>query len=192
MNSTQGGFLRQLAASGLKTCLSRLARVSPCTWQVPEISVSVGTLEEAVGRHDFRGGPAAAVYFTLNAGQALTALMLFDPADMECLAKGFTGHSFPRGQRTTMAEEVMLLELGNVVLNAMVNPVLNAARKCALPPVPEFAEGDAARLLQALGAAADLKRESLVVKAALVIKCENSGTTCEAFAMVPPGLYSAE
>ena len=189
MNANLNAVLEQLAAASLKKCLLRLSRVSAGTWEVLEIKASAGTLEYAVKQHDFKN-PAAAVYFSLNAGSPLTAIMLFNPQDMECISKGFTGHSFPRGARTTPAEEIMLLELGNIVLNAMVNSVLNVIKKSAMPAVPEFMEGDAPGLVSGLGASVDLKREFCVIKATLAIRCDTSVTNTEVFALVPGELLS--
>jgi len=184
------GILEQLAAASLEKCLLRLSRVSAGTWQVLDIKVSPSTIGDAIKQHDFKN-QAAAVYFTLRAGAELTALMLFNPADMECISKGFTGHSFPRGQHTTPAEEIILLELGNIVLNAPVNAVLNALKKSAMPAVPQFIEGDAASLIAGLGAVADLKRSFRVIKATLVIRCDKCETSSEVFTMIPEELASA-
>lgn len=187
MNSVSTGILEQLAASSLENCLLRLSKASAGSWRVLDIKVSPGTLQDAVRQHDFTH-PAAAVYFNLNAGSPLTALMLFDPADSECISKCFTGRSLAAGSHTPPAEEVMLLELGNIVLNSLANSVLNAFKKSAMPAVPQFIAGDAARLLGGLEAAADLKREFLVVKGALALRCGETGTICEVFVLLPPEL----
>ncbi|MDO8803240.1 MAG: hypothetical protein Q7R35_02310 [Elusimicrobiota bacterium] len=187
MNSNPKGVLERLAAASLEKCLRRLSRAA-ATWQAAEIKVSAETLEDAVKRHDFKN-PAAAVYFTLP-GAGLTALMLSDPSDMECISKGFTGRSIPRGGSTTPAEELMLLELGNIVLNALLNSLLNALKKGAMPGVPQFIEGDAARVVGGLGAVADLKRVFCVIKAKLVIRCGSSAADCEVFATIPEELAS--
>lgn len=186
MNSNSTIILEQLAASSLEKCLLRLSRVSAGTWQVLEIKVSSGKLADAVNQHDFRN-PAAAVHFNLS-GSALTALMLFNPQDVECVSKAFTGHSFPRGSRTTPAEEVMLLELGNIVLNALLNAVQNALKKSSMPAVPQFLEGDAARLIAGLGAAVDPAREFRVLRATLAIRCDKCETLSEVFALIPAEL----
>jgi len=179
--------LEKLAASSLEQCLLRLSRVSAGTWKVLDIKVYPGNLEDAV-KQRVSSTPAAAVYFNLNAGSAITTLMVFNPADVQCISKCFTGLSFPRGAHTTPAEEVMLLELGNIVLNALANSVLNAMKKSAMPAVPQYAEGDAARLLAGLGTMADLTKYFLVIKASLAIKCDLGETISEVFVLLPPEL----
>ena len=190
MNNNTNAILGKLAAASLERCLLRLSRVSAGTWQILELKVFSGSAADALSHHDFTN-PASAVYFNLGSRSDITALMLFNRADMESISKGFTGHSFPRGERTSPAEEIMLLELGNIVMNALANSVLNALKKSSMPAVPQFVEGYAARLAKALEAVTDLSREFRIIKATVAIRCDNTAVTnSEVFALVPAGLVS--
>lgn len=189
MNDNTIAVLERLASLSLEKCLHRLSRVSAGTWQILEIKVSSGTVADAVKQHDFKN-PAAAVYFSLGTGPALTMMMLFDPTDIECISKGFTGHSFPRSGHTTPAEEITLMELGNIVMNALANSVLNAVNKTSFPALPEYAEGDSAVLMKSLGTITDPGREFRIVKATLAIRCDNNAANSEVFALIPTELAS--
>ncbi|HAH32545.1 MAG TPA: hypothetical protein DCL44_09565 [Elusimicrobia bacterium] len=184
MNSNSTDILHRLTASSLEKCLLRLSRVSAGTWRVLNIKISEGTLEDAVKQHDFTNH-AAAVYFGLKTGSTLTAIMLLNPADIECISKCFTGHSFPRGPHTTPAEEVMLQELGNIVLNSLVSSLLNTLKKHSIPAVPQYIEGDAAHITGGLGTVADLKQKFRMIKATLVIQFDKCETNSEVFIMIP-------
>ena len=189
MNSNHKGIIEQLSAESLEKCLLRLSKAAAATWQLLGVKVSAGTIADAVEHYDFKN-PAAAVYFSLGSADGLTALMLFRPEDIDCISRCFTKNSLPRGQRTTPAEEMMLQEVGNIVLNALLNSVLNALKKSAMPVVPQFIEGDAARVAAGLGSAADLKRVFRVIKAGLEIRCEKCEARSEVFLMVPEALAS--
>jgi hypothetical protein len=184
MNHDANGILRRLAATSLDECLLKVSRVGAGTLKLLDLKILSGTLEDAVKRLVFKN-PAAAVYFTLKAGPTLTALILFDPAEIECISRCYTGHSFPRGSKINPAEEVLLQELGNIILNSVASSVLNALKKSSMPSVPQFLEGDTVRLLEGLGAVTDPKREHRIIQAALAIQHDNSETRSELFAAVP-------
>ena len=189
MNDNTIAVLERLTAASLEKCLLRLSRVSAGTWQILGINISTGTAAGAIKQHDFTN-QAAAVYFNLGSGPALTMIMLFDPTEIEGISKGFTGHSFPRGERTTPAEEITLMELGNIVMNALANSVLNALNKTSFPALPEYIEGDSDALIKELGAITDLNREYRVIKATLAIRCDNNVANSEVFALIPLELAS--
>jgi len=184
MNPNSNVTLENLAASSLAQCLLRISRVSPGTWQVLGVKVSAGTAVDAVKQHDFKN-PAAAVYFNLPDVSPLAAIMLFNPNDMMCISKCFTGHSFPRGSFTTPADEVMLTELGNIVLNAMMNGFLNALKKCLMPAVPQFVEGDVHRVTGELGKILNPNQGFRIITAALALQCDDSVAMSEVVALLP-------
>jgi len=172
-----------LTEASLTKCLARLSSVSAGTWEILGISDFSGTLEDAVRRHDPKK-PAGAVYF--NFGELrLIAMMLLDPGDIECISKCFMGYSFPRGPVTTQTEEVMLLELGNIILNALTNSALNALKKSVMPPVPAYLEGDLNRLLEGVGAGVALKNNFRIIAASLAIKSDRSVARSEVLVLVP-------
>lgn len=187
MNSNPKGMIEQLSAESLEKCLLRLSKAAAADWRLLDVKVSPGTIADAVKNYDLKN-PAAAVYFSLGSVDGLTALMLFRPEDIDCVSRCFTRKSFPRGPRTTPAEEMMLQEVGNIVLNALLNSVLNAVKKSAMPVVPQFIEGDAARVAAGLGSAADLKRVFRVINAGLAIRSEKCEARSEVFVMLPEEL----
>lgn len=189
MTDNPGDILLRLTEASLKKCLARLSGVSAGTWEILGMKSFPGTLEDAVKLHDFTNPSASAVYFSL-VGLPFKALMLFDPADMECISKCFMGYSFPRGPVTTQTEEVMLLELGNIVLNSVVNSALNALKKSCMPSVPAYLEGDYRRLVDGLaaGAGVNLATKLHIVAATLAIRTDTRVARSEVIALIPEGL----
>lgn len=187
MTSNPNATLESLVIQSLAKCLQRLERVSAGTWQVAGAKVTTGTVGDALGGHNFKN-PAVAVYFNLKGISPLTAIMLFDPGDMECISKCFTGHSFPHGSATTMAEEVMLTELGNIVMNSLINGLLNALRRQSIPTIPGFAEGGLAELTAELGKTVNVKQGFRIITASLNLKWDAATAKVEAIALVPEEL----
>lgn len=187
MTDNTSGILAGMAEASLQKCLGRLSKVSAGTWEISGIAASRGTIEDAVKRHDFKNPAASAVYLNI-AELPLLAMMLFDPDDMENISNCFMGYSFARGPVTTQAEEMMLLELANIVLNSLINSSLNALKKCAMPSVPVYLEGNAVRLLAGLGAVADLKKNFHIIAATLVIRSKKGVSRSEVLALIPEEL----
>jgi len=188
MNPKESGILERLAALSLERCLVKISKVSAGTWELLDTADSRGTLSAAVGQYDFKGRSAAAVYVDVQGGVSLTTLLLFDPEDLDCISKCFLGYSFPRSRTVSLSEEVMLLELGNIMLNSLCNSVMNALRSSFMPSVPCFIEGDAAGIAGALGAVMDAKKDFRTIAITLTMQSGASTGRCKVFVLLPDEL----
>jgi len=171
--------LHALTLTGMDRCLQRLGRSSAGNWRLAGVEVTRGTLADALAPYD--GVQTAAVYMVMDE-LPLTGVMAANPADIEDISKAFTGHSFPRGLRITPAEEVMLTELGNILINVLVNVVINALKRSMLPALPLFAAGDAAGLAQAIRAPAGPCR---LIEARVELTCGGPASELHLFALLP-------
>lgn len=188
MSDNTSRALLGLTETSLKKCLARLSGVSAGTWELSGMNALRGTVEDAVKRHDFTNPAASAVYFNLRGALPLTAIMLFDPEDMECISKCFMGYSFPRGRATTPTEEVMLLELGNIVLNSLINSAMNALKLSLMPSVPAYLEGDFRDLVNGLARGGEPKGEFQIITATLTMRSDKRVSRSEVLALVPEEL----
>lgn len=150
MEAKVSAMLERLAVSGLEKCCARISRVSAGAWEISGVRVSRGTVEDALARHDFTH-PAVAVYFNVKGEFPFTALLLVDLDDTGHILQSYLGSTFPHSGEFTHPAEVMLTEIGNIVVNSLTNSVMNAIKRSAMPPVPGCAHGDAGQLRAALG-----------------------------------------
>ncbi len=187
MEEKAGAILERLTLSGLEKCLARLAKVSAGTWRINGVKVSRGTLEDAVAQHDF-SHPGAAVYFHVKGEFPFTSMMLFDLEDMELISKCFLGYSFPKAPTFTQTEEVLLMELGNIVVNAFINAVLNALKRSTMPPVPLCVDGNLRQVAAGAGAGSDPAKDYLVVAVSLAMQCDKLASATEVIGLVPAEL----
>jgi hypothetical protein len=185
MNCKENGILERLAALSLERCLVKLSKVSAGTWQLAGTAGSRGTLADAVGQYNFNGRTSAAVYIDVKDGISLSSLLLFDPEDMDCISKCFLGYSFPRIGSVSHSEEVMLLELGNVLLNSLCNSILNALRTSGIPSVPRYIQGDRRAILATLGAVMDPAQKFRTIAVTLAMQSGTSVSKCKVFALLP-------
>lgn len=176
--------LESLTALSLAKSLLRLSRVSAGTWQVLGAKVSYGSLKDALRCHDFTR-PASVVYFPLPNAAPLTGIMLFDRKDIECISKCFTGHSFPPSPVTTPAEEIMLTELGNIILNAVMNTLLNALKKGFMPVVPKFTEGTIDQVVAELSRIPKLKQDFRNIVVTMEMRTDKAAARSELVVLLP-------
>jgi len=176
--------LKNLAALSVAYCLQRLSRASAGTWQVLDVKVAYGTFEDALRPHDFKHD-AAAVYMGLRGISPLTAMMLFDPDDIACVSKCYTGQSFHREGKLTPADEMLLVELGNVVINSLISALLNALKKSFMPTVPKFVEGGKAKLAGDLLNAVGINTSFRIITVTLGMSATECSAKSEMVALIP-------
>ena len=179
--------LESLASLSVAKCLQRISRVSAGTWQVESARVSYGSVRDALKRHDFKN-PATAVYIALEGASPFATAMLFDPADIACVSQCFTGHSFPHGAATAPAEEIMLTELGNIVLNALLNTLLNAVKKSHFPAMPRYDEGGLDTIAAEFTRIPQLNQDFRIITVTIDMRCDKTSARSEVFALVPEEL----
>ncbi len=158
MNGNTNEILGRIVASGLQKCVDRLSRVSAGTWEIAGAEVSMGTLSEAITRHASDDGDSSAVYFDVKGELPFIAIMIFDPRDAERISKCLLGHYFFVSPTLSRTGELLLAELGNILLNSFVGALSNALKRIFMPSAPRCLKGGPQYLLEAM----DISNEMLI------------------------------
>ncbi len=188
MEDNTNDLLKRLAEQSIGTCLAKLSGVSAGAWSLAAASVRKETLQAALKRHPFRSGEAAAVHFSVSGDYPFLSVMLFEPEELECVSKCFLGYAFPGIPGIKLPEEVMLLELGNIVLNSVISAVSNGLKKLLMPAVPKFSQGDALGLALELGALPGQSPAYRVIELSLDIKGGESVSRSTVLCLLPEDL----
>lgn len=185
MDDKTNSALKQLAVSSLGTCLDKLSRVSSGSWTIASASVRRETLGGALTRYPFKFREAAAVYFNVAGKAPFVSMMLFEPDEVGLVSKCFLGYAFP-GAR--LPEEVVLLEIGNIVLNSVVSVVSNGLKRVLMPAVPRYVRGNAAAMAFELGGMLDLRETYRVITVVLDIRSGGDVGGSTVLCLIPDGL----
>jgi len=177
-------ILKNIAAAGLRKCMGRLSKISAGHWSLADTSVSWGTLNEIMlKRRSAAGG--VAVYFEISGEYPFTAMIIFQTKDVELISKCFLGLAFPRIAEINLAEELLLLELGNIILNSLVGALFNSLKLSFIPSMPKCIKGEPLFLLDALWTMLDKKQKYSVVSMDINLQCDNAVTRAEVIGVIP-------
>ena len=192
MDPKAGKALERIVMASLEKCVSKLSRVSAGKWNVGAARVSCGSMEEAVKEH--ASGPAgtgAAVYFEVRGEYPFTSMVVFRPDDIDTISRGFLGFSFSKLPNLNQAQEMLLSELGNILLNALISSLSNTLRRSFLPSAPKCIQGETPFLLEALWTSLGRSGRYSLVTVMLDLKCDERVTRSEVIVIIPDNMEAA-
>ena len=188
MSENANEILSRIAVASLQKCTEKLSRVSAGVWNIAGANVTMETLDTVMKRYSADDGESAAVYFDVKGELPFIAILLFDPRDMDRISRCFLGYSFAPSPAINQASELLLSELGNIILNSFVSALSNALKMVFLPSVPRFVHGVPRDLLEAMGVSIDLKQGYRSICVKLNINCDNKVTWSEVVGLIPEKL----
>lgn len=192
MHTKAGQILERIAVESLGKCVAKLSRISAGEWSVADARVNWRSMEEAIGEHaeDPRGTGAAA-YFEITGEYPFTSMVVFRPEDIDVISKGFLGFSFSKLPSLNQAQELLLSELGNVILNSLLGSLSNTLKRSFLPSAPKCVQGEVRFLLEALWTATGPAGRHSLVTVILDLKCDGTVTRIEVIALIPDNMERA-
>jgi len=191
MDTKVGQILERIAVTSLERCVAKLSRISAGKWSVADAEVSCRTMEEAIRDHAGTRGAGAAVYFEVRGEFPFTSMVVFRPDDIEIISRGFLGFSFSKLPGLNQAQELLLSELGNIILNSFISSLSNTLKRSFLPSAPKCVQGEPQFLLEALWTATDNGKRLNLITVTLDLQCDNSVTRSEVIAIIPGAMEKA-
>lgn len=184
MNDMNEDELARLVAAGLEKCLNRMTEVSPGAWKLSGVCVYRGEARGTIRRAGRADKPAAAIRIKIKGAVPFVTAILFDPADIKHISGCFAEEMY-YGPVSREQPDVTVIEIGNILLNALANSLLRAFGKSAVPSVPAHFQGDCAAVEQWLGAGPGV---FTVVSARFTMEREGRASVAEILGFLPPAL----
>lgn len=192
MDPKAGKTLERVARTSMSKCVSRLSRLSSAEWKVGAVAVSArGAGAYSPAAPSGGGRPGAAVYFDVKGDYPFTAMTVFSPDDAETLSRAFLGFSFSRLSTLSQANELLLSELGNIILNSLAAGLAAELKRQFLPSVPKCVQGEVSSLLDALWVSLEGPGRRSVVTVSLELNCDGRTARGEVVAAIPAELEAA-
>lgn len=191
MNLKAGKILERIAVAGLERCVAKLSRISAGKWSVADVHVSMRSMDEAIKEHSSSSDNGAAVYFEVRGETPFTSMVVFRPEDIEIISRGFLGFSFSKLPSLNQAQELLLSELGNIILNSLLGSLSHALKRTFMPSAPKCVQGQTQYLLEALWTSTDRTTRHSLVTVMLDLQCDKTVTRSEVMVLVPESMEAA-
>lgn len=179
-----GEAIARLAAGGLSLCMLRTSDVSSWAWELCGVEVSPARLSDIPRLVEF-GAAAASVQVSVRDSFHISAALLFRAEDI-----GFISGCWIKGPLYDTAavkdlEEGLLIEIGNIILNALINPLINAARRTGIPSVPMMVKGGPGAVAAGLGACLERAGRLRAIRATLAMRRDGRAARAGVLALLP-------
>lgn len=170
--------LEKLVSAGLNKCMLKLSAAAHGAWRLESVRWRGGWQQE-----DPPAGGREAVRVTVGHPAPLATILLFEGREAEHLCRCFV-HDDLAAALGPGSQQVTLLELGNIVLNAVINSLLKALKNTAIPSVPEYSKDGPDTCRPAPGA----KPPHIRISAFLSASRDGKTAGLEAAAVLPASL----
>ncbi|MDD2805589.1 MAG: response regulator [Elusimicrobiales bacterium] len=184
VSQTEGEALVTLAAGGLSLCMLRTSEASTWAWELCGIEVLAGRLADIPRLLDF-GAASASVQVHVRESFPVTAALVFRAEDIHFISSCWVKGPLYDTASVKELEEGILIEIGNIILNALINPLINAAHKIGLPSVPMMVKGGPGAVAAALGGCVDPAADLRIVRASLAMRREGRVARAAVLALLP-------
>ncbi len=168
MNSSKNETITSLAAGGLSRCMLRTADVSSWAWELCDVNVFTGKIPDAVKLAAF-GPTVGSVQVNIRGSIPFSAAMIFRSLDIRFISSCFVDGPVYRISGMDV-EEALIMEIGNIILNALTSPLINALKKSAIPSVPMLIKGGPGAVTAGLSSCLPPEQEYRVISASLAMR----------------------
>lgn len=169
---------KKLSQEAIGSALERLNRISCGKWK---LSWEENLIASGSVNYD-----SVCVYFGAGAvEEAMHFALFFDRKDMGMLSRNFIGYSFFVSEKMTKTEEMLVSELGNIILNSMVNAVGNRLGRTFIPSVPKIIQAEKEFALEVISRGLPENRGKTELPGNISIECGGKDAVCEIFSFIP-------
>lgn len=184
MKSINNDTLARLTAAGFEKCLFRMTAVCPGAWELAGARVYSGKVRDAFRRAENGNAQVAALRVKIKGDSPFSTALLFKPEDIKNISDCFVEGSFYETSGKDQTDST-IIEIGNIVLNALANTLLRAFNTTAIPSVPAYFTGEPGAVEAWLGAGPG---DFTIVCVAFTMKHGGCSAAAEALAFLPPAL----
>ena len=96
--------------------------------------------------------------------------------------------AYPVAPGMNRTGELLLSELGNIIMNSFVVALSNTLKRIFMPSAPRCLKGEPQYLLEAMGVAMDVKQRYRIISIKLEIHCDHRVTWSEVLGLIPEKL----
>jgi len=168
----------KISLKAIDSALLKLNRISAGKWAVDETAVL-----SAPSPEDY---DAVCVYFEVKKDdEPMNFALFFDRKDVGFISKCFIGYHFFVSEKMDGTEELLISELGNILLNSIISALCNSMKIRLIPSIPRTIQAEKSFALETFSQGLPENRGKKKMSVKIKIKCDGRETFCEVFSFVP-------
>jgi len=133
----------------LSKTVGNLQKMAGTGWALASFSMEWSSYKSVMLRYPQDEPEGMAVLCSVNGSLPFTTMLILSRADAIIASSSFIKHSFAHLSRFSQMEEIVIAELGNMLLNSFVGVIADTTDTVLLPSAPRCAQGTRTCILEA-------------------------------------------
>lgn len=153
-------LLKKIIETGLNKSVERINKISSYKWEIEKISFEIDNIDKET----------ICVYLVAPSFNKVSFLFFVEKKDCDNIFRSFSGYSFGHTNRITKAEELLISELGNIILNSVLSEIANRIKMTIMPQSPKTINGYKKFLLENISSMIETNINKTIISAVIYIK----------------------
>lgn len=170
--------LKSLVSAGLLKSTERLNKVSSFRWKVLEVSFELS-------RKDYE---SVCVYLISKNYDKLAFLLFIKKEDANKIFKIFSGYYLSESPEYKKSYELLISEIGNIMLNSVLSEIANRLSKIIIPDVPRTINGEKKFILENISGMLEENKSKVPLSATVLVESESDKLSIELYFFIENGV----
>ncbi len=170
----------KISKKAFERALERINKVSSYKWDISS------NIKSSDNDYD-----AICCYFQVkDPEREMSFAMFFKREDLPIISKAFVGYGFFISQKVSRAEELLVEELSNIILNSIISEVSNILKEKIIPIGPKTVHAPKDTAMEVLSSALPENKSKVSLKTFIGFDCGGKDISCEIYSFMPEVLAS--
>jgi len=171
----------EISTNALKSAIEKMNRVSAGKWAINDNSI--------FDNYRQNNYDSVCAYFDVNMKyENLNFALFFNRKDIDIISRCFLGYSFFVSEKMTKKEELLIGEIGNILLNSLISALCNKLNIKLIPSIPKVIQAEKEFALDVIMGELPSTRQKSVYGNIININCEGKNIFCEIFSFLPESI----
>ncbi len=170
--------LKSLVNAGLLKSTERLNKVSSFRWKVLEVSFELSR----------KGYESVCVYLISKNYDKLAFLLFIKKEDANKIFKIFSGYYLSESPEYKKSYELLISEIGNIMLNSVLSEIANKLSKIIIPDVPRIINGEKRFILENISGMLEENKSKVPLSSTVLVESENEKMSIELYFFIENGV----
>ncbi len=172
--------IKEIIKSGIENGLLRLNKISSFKWELKEIKFSIESTDYE----------SICVYLTAKNWKKSFFSLFINKNEASKIFKLFSGYFLTSISTHNKSYEIIIAEIGNIILNSILSNIANKTKTVILPEVPKTINGEKKFILENLSTMIEENKNKLPLVVQLTMESMNETIKTEIYVFIEEDLKS--